>query len=58
VPDAHPISHGSLLDHSIFLYGGGMSDGNQHSHLNLLIVLVGGGVGQLKGGRHIRYPIW
>jgi hypothetical protein len=51
-----PDGDGSLLDHSIFLYGGGMSDGNQHSHLNLPILLVGGGAGQLKGGRHLRYP--
>jgi hypothetical protein len=47
---------GSLLDSSIILYGSGMSDGNQHSHLNLPIMLAGGGAGHLKGGRHLRYP--
>jgi hypothetical protein len=47
---------GSLLDSSIILYGSGMSDGNQHSHLNLPIMLAGGGAGHLKGGRHLRFP--
>jgi hypothetical protein len=50
-----PDGDGSLLDHSILLYGGGMSDGNLHSHLNLPILVVGGG-GSLEGGRHIRFP--
>ena len=47
---------GSLLDHSTILYGGGISDGNQHLHDNLPILLVGGGLGNIKGGRHLRYP--
>ena len=47
---------GSLLDSSMILYGSGMSDGNQHSHLNLPIMLAGGGAGHVKGGRHLRYP--
>lgn len=46
---------GSLLDHSIILYGSGLSDGNIHSHDNLPITLFGGGAGTLKGGRHLRY---
>ena len=46
---------GSLLDHSLILYGGGLGDGNGHTHFNLPAVLAGG-VGGLKGGRHIRYP--
>ena len=46
---------GSLLDHSMILYGSGMSDGNLHNHVNLPLVLAGGGSGHLKGGRHIRY---
>jgi hypothetical protein len=50
-----PDGDGSLLDHSIFIYGSGMSDGNQHSHLSLPVLLVGGADGRLKGGRHIRY---
>ncbi len=46
---------GSLLDHMTIVYGGGMSDGNSHSPDNLPILLVGGGSGQLKGGRHLRF---
>jgi hypothetical protein len=51
-----PDGDGSLLDHSIIIYGGGMSDGNAHNHLNLPVLLVGGGAGPLGGGRHIRFP--
>ena len=52
-----PDGDGSLLDHSIVLYGSGISDGNQHLRNNLPILLTGGGAGQSKGGRrHIRYP--
>jgi len=47
---------GSLLDHMLILYGSGMSDANVHSTQNLPITLVGGADGQIKGGRHIRYP--
>jgi hypothetical protein len=51
-----PDGDGSLLDHSVVLYGGGLSDGNLHLHNNLPILLAGGGSGQIKGGRHLRYP--
>ena len=51
-----PDGDGSLLDHMVILYGGGISDGNTHLHDNLPVVLMGGASGQLKGGRHIRYP--
>jgi len=51
-----PDGDGSLLDHSLILYGGGISDGDQHSHIDLPLVLAGGGAGQLQGGRHVRYP--
>ncbi|MGH9256124.1 MAG: DUF1552 domain-containing protein [Vicinamibacterales bacterium] len=47
---------GSLLDHSLILYGGGLGNGNIHDHLNLPCVLAGGAAGQLKGGRHLAYP--
>jgi hypothetical protein len=50
-----PDGDGSLLDHSLLLYGGGISDGDKHSHLDLPLVLVGGSDGRLKGGRHVRY---
>jgi hypothetical protein len=51
-----PDGDGSLLDHSAIVYGAGMSEGNGHVPLNLPILLVGGGSGQLKGGRHIKAP--
>jgi hypothetical protein len=47
---------GSLLDHVMIVYGSGLSDGNMHSHDNLPVLLVGGGAGKVKGGRHLRYP--
>jgi hypothetical protein len=48
-----PDGDGSLLDHSMILYGGGISDGNVHSHSSLPVVLAGG-AGQFRGGRHLR----
>lgn len=51
-----PDGDGSLLDHLLIVYGSSMSDGNDHLLQNLPILLVGGGRGQLRGGRHFRYP--
>jgi hypothetical protein len=51
-----PDGDGTLLDHSLLLYGSGMSDGNQHNHTDLPIIVAGGASGRLKGGRHIRNP--
>lgn len=51
-----PDGDGSLLDHSIIVYGSSLSDGNLHVHNDLPILLVGGGAGQIKGGHHLRYP--
>jgi len=50
-----PDGDGNLLDHSLFVYGSGISDGNIHFHLDLPMMVVGGGGGQFKGGRHLRY---
>jgi hypothetical protein len=47
---------GSLLDHSMIVYGSGLADGNRHSHENLPVLLAGRGDGSLKPGRHIVYP--
>ena len=47
---------GSLLDHSMIVYGSGNADGNRHNHDNLPILLAGGGCGTLTSGRHIHYP--
>jgi len=46
---------GTLLDHSLIVYGSGNSDGNAHNHDNLPILLAGKG-GNILGGRHVRYP--
>jgi hypothetical protein len=51
-----PDGDGMLLDHSLILYGSGMSDGNQHNHTDLPVVLAGGASGRLKGNRHIVNP--
>jgi hypothetical protein len=50
-----PDGDGSLLDHSMVLYGSALSDGNEHLNQNLPLLLAGGGGGQLRGGEHIRY---
>ena len=50
-----PEGDGSLLDHSLYLYGSGMGDPNLHDHINLPIMVAGGGAGRMKGGRHIHY---
>lgn len=48
---------GSLLDHSIMLYGCGMGDSDHHTPVDMPAVLAGGGCGQLRGGRHNRYAM-
>src|SRR5262245_19184468 len=47
---------GSLLDHVILLYGGGISHSDRHTHGPLPTLVVGGGAGTIKGGRHLVYP--
>jgi len=46
---------GTLLDHSLILYGTNMGDSNQHLHYDVPHILVGGAGGALKGGRHLAY---
>lgn len=46
---------GSLLDHSLYLYGSGIGNPNIHDHTNLPILVAGGAAGGMKGNRHIRY---
>jgi hypothetical protein len=53
---ATPDGDGTLLDHSMIVYGSGLSDGNRHLHENLPTVLVGRAGGTLKPGRYIKYP--
>jgi len=51
---ATPDGDGNLLDHSLVLYGSSMSNGNQHDHDPLPVILAGGAAGQMEGGRHVR----
>jgi Protein of unknown function (DUF1552) len=52
---ATPDGDGNLLDHSMILYGSSMSNSNIHNHNPLPILVAGGGAGQLKGGRHLKF---
>ena len=51
-----PEGNGSLLDHSLIVYASALSDGNRHLVQNLPVLLFGDGGGQIKPGRHIRFP--
>src|SRR5580765_7843262 len=53
---ATPDGDGNLLDHSLILYGSGMSNSHVHNHSPLPILVEGGAAGKLKGGRHVKYP--
>src|SRR5438874_2139501 len=48
--------NGTLLDHSLYLYGSGIGNPNVHDHTNLPILVAGGAATGMKGGRHIKYP--
>lgn len=52
---ATPDGDGTLLDHSMILYGSSISDGNAHTHHDLPLVLAGGKSAGIRGGAHIRY---
>ncbi len=51
---ATPDGDGTLLDHTLLLYGSGMGNGDAHEHVPVPALLAGGAWGRLKGGRHIR----
>jgi hypothetical protein len=51
-----PDGDGTLLDHSLVLYGSSLSDGNQHNFSPLPIVVAGGAAGAVAGGRHLVFP--
>ena len=53
---AIPDGDGTLLDHSLVLYGTNMGNSNQHQHYDVPHILAGGASGQLHGGRHLTYP--
>jgi hypothetical protein len=52
---ATPDGNGTLLDHSLILYGSGIGNPNVHDHTNLPILVAGGSMCGMKGGRHIQY---
>jgi len=52
---AMPDGDGSLLDHTLLLYGSNMSNSNAHDHYPLPNLVVGGAAGTMKGGRHLKY---
>jgi hypothetical protein len=52
---ATPDGDGTLLDHMTMMYGAGIADSNAHATSDIPVVLVGGGAGTLKGGRHLRF---
>jgi hypothetical protein len=52
---ATPDGDGSLLDHTVYLYGSGMGNPSLHDHENLPILVAGGAASGLKGGRHLKY---
>ena len=52
---ATPDGDGSLLDHMTILYGAGISNSQRHSGDNLPLLVMGGGSGRIKGGRHLKY---
>ncbi len=54
--NATPDGDGSLLDHSLVLYGSGLGNSQDHGHSGLPIVLAGGASGKVTGGKHIRLP--
>ncbi len=51
-----PDGDGSLLDHSLLMYGSNMSNSDRHNNYPLPVLLVGGANGQLKGGQHVNLP--
>ncbi|MBN1237523.1 MAG: DUF1552 domain-containing protein, partial [Gammaproteobacteria bacterium] len=51
-----PDGEGSLLDHSMFMYGSNMSNSDRHNNYPLPIILVGGACGALRGGQHVELP--
>ena len=52
---ATPDGDGTLLDHSMVLYGSSLSDGNEHNFDPLPVLLAGGASGKIRGGRHLRH---
>jgi Protein of unknown function (DUF1552) len=54
--DGTPDGDGSILDHSIIVYGSNMSNSNAHNQYPLPVAVLGGGCGKIRGGQHLVYP--
>jgi len=54
--DSIPEGEGTVLDNTMLVYGCAISDGNRHNHDDLPVLLIGGGAGTIKTGRHLVYP--
>jgi hypothetical protein len=54
--ESTPDGDGTLLDHSLVLYGSGMGNGDKHDQNQIPLMLAGGAAGRLEGGRHIATP--
>ena len=52
-----PEGDGTLLDHSMIVYGSAIADGNRHNHEDVPTLLLGKGCGTIQTGRHVRYPV-
>lgn len=52
---ATPEGEGTLLDHSLYMYGSGMGDPDAHNHHDLPILVAGGAAGRMQGGRHMQF---
>ncbi|HEV7633739.1 MAG TPA: DUF1552 domain-containing protein, partial [Steroidobacteraceae bacterium] len=53
---AMPDGDGTVLDHSIVLFGSNMSNSDLHNNDPLPNVVLGGGYGRVKGGQHLKFP--
>jgi hypothetical protein len=54
---ATPDGDGTLLDHSMMVYGAGMGDGDHHTPIDMPVVVAGHGCAQMPGGRHLKYAL-
>jgi hypothetical protein len=51
-----PDGDGSMLDHTMIVWGSNMSNSDRHNHFPLPMTILGGANGKVKGGQHLKYP--
>jgi hypothetical protein len=51
-----PDGDGTLLDHSMIVLGSSMANANEHDHAPVPMLVAGGALGRIKGGRHLKFP--